>query len=125
MKGSIPSKTEQIEALMRGTAYELTMKYAGRDKSGSPQYSKVFNITRKAVEEYLREHYLLDSLPFTHSSPGSNDGIYIIPVIEGYFVYYQERGIRNPEYLVPSENDAWKFYVDFRLRASGTGLRWE
>ena len=123
MKGPIPSKAEQVEALIRGSIFELTMKYAGRNKSGRPFYSKVFNITRKEIEEYLREHYLLSDL--AHSSPGLLDGIYIIPVIEGYLVYYQERRTRNSEYLLPSENDAWKWYVDYILRTSGTGLTWK
>ena len=125
MKESLPSKAQQIETIINSKAYELTLKYAGRDESGSPEYSKVFTVTRKEIEEYIKKHYRLNNLPFVFSSIGTKDGIYIIPVPGGYHVYYQERGICDPDYVVPTEEDAWKFYVDFTLNRSGTGLKWE
>lgn len=46
----ISSKEEQIEALVRYRAYELTMKRAGRDQSGVPAYGKVFTSQREKYE---------------------------------------------------------------------------
>jgi hypothetical protein len=125
-ESSIPSKAEQIEALIHEKAYELALKYAGREQFGKLQFSKVFNVTRKEILEYLKNNYCLDNLPFfVFSSPGKRDGIYIIPVPEGYHVFYQEREYRNPDYTVPTEDDAWIFYIDFMLSLSGTALNWQ
>jgi hypothetical protein len=124
MKRSVPSKTEQIEAIIYSTEYELTLKYEGRDESGSPEYSKVFTVTRKEIENYLKSHYHLENLPLVYSSNGLQDGLFIIRVTEGYLIYHQERGIRDLEYVAYSEDDAWKFYIDFILSVSGTGLKW-
>jgi hypothetical protein len=123
MKNIIPSKGKQIEALINHLAYDFTLKYAGRDLSGSPLYSKVFNVTKNEVKEYLKKRYNLNNLPFSYTVPGTKDGIYIIHKQEGYLVYYQERGFREPELLEPEEG-AWNYYVDFTLRTSGTGLKW-
>lgn len=125
MKESTPSKAEQIEAILYGVAYDLTMKYAGRDQSGHPQYSKVFTVTRKEIEEYLQEHYSLNTLPGTHSSASHHDGLYIMSDSSGYRVYHQERGIKFAEKVVRSEEEVWQLYVDWNLRTSGTGLKWK
>ena len=125
MKESSPSKAEQVEALIHGTAYNLTMQYAGRDQSGRHQYSKVFTVTREEIEDYVKDHYRLDNLPFTHSSPSQIEGIFIIPISGGYRVYHQERGMHFDEKLVKSEDAAWCFYFDYALRLTGTGLKWD
>jgi len=116
---SIPSKAEQIEAIIHSTTYQLTMRYAGRDESGIPKYSKVFTVTRKEIEEYVRTHYRLNNLPMVNVTPESHDGLHIIRVPEGYHIYYQERNIRDTDYIVPSEDDVWKFYIDFKIRYGG------
>jgi hypothetical protein len=125
MKSSVPNKAEQIKALIYHKAYALAMQYAGRDKSGSPQYSKVFNVTRADIKEYIKSHYTLDNLPFARSSPTQEDGIYLIPVKNGYEMYDQERGIRFPSTKVHSDDEAWLIVIDHILRTSGTGLKWE
>jgi len=122
MKESLPTKAEQIEAFIHARAYDLTMQYAGRDSSGRPKYSKVFTITKKEVRDYVRKHYRLDNVPFVHSSPGQREGIYIIPIPDGYHVYYQERGIHFEETVVNSEDAAWDFYFARKFPLSGGSL---
>lgn len=125
MKELMPSKAEQIEAILHGVAYDLTMKYAGRDKSGRPQYSRVFTVTRKEIEEYLKEQYSLSTLPLTYSLPSQCDGVYIIATSSGYRFYRQERGIHFSEQTLKSDDEVWQLYIDWKLRTSGTGLKWK
>jgi hypothetical protein len=125
MMRSFPIKSEQIEAILHDMAYDLTLKYAGRDESGVPQYSKTFNVTRKEIEEYVKKHYTLDNLPFAHSFHDLKDGLYIIRVSKEYQLYYQERGIRSLEQHVSSEDDVWKYYINYMLNTSRTGLEWK
>ena len=120
MKKSVPSKAEQIEAIEHDRARDLVLRYAWRDQSGRPRYREVFTITKKDVEDYVKEHYRLDNAPYTHSSPGREDGIYIIPVPGGYRVYRQERLGHFEEELVSSENAAWKRYVEYVILSGGT-----
>lgn len=128
MKESTPNKTAQIEALINGEAYHLTIRYAGRDNSGSPRYTEIFSVTKNEVETYLKKHYSLNNLPFVFSSFGSQDGFYITKVDNGYQVYMQERGIRfegglnvsRGEPIVYSATEAWRLVVDHILRTSGT-----
>jgi len=124
IKEPLPGKEEQIEAIVHDRARDLVLRYAWRDRSGRPRYPQVFTVSRKEVEQYVKEHYSLDTLPFVHSAPGREDDIHIIPVPDGYRVYYQEGGIHRDEEVVPSEDDAWNFYLRCVLAVSSTGLKW-
>ncbi len=125
MKELTPSKEEQIEALIHDKAYQLTIRYSGRDKSGRPNYRKVFNVTRKDIERPLKNHYKFDDLPFVSCSIGPKDGFYIIPTSKAYTIYKQERGVHTRDKTVKSASEARKLYIDWILDTSGTGLEWK
>ncbi len=121
----MPSNSEQIESLIHDRAYYLTIKYSGRDEAGRPKYKEVFTVTRGEVLKYVKQHYRLYDLPFTHSVVGNEDGLHLLKIGSEFKVYYQERGICFHETIVESEEEAWKAYVDHMLRSSATGLKWE
>jgi hypothetical protein len=125
MKDSIPSKDEQIEALINGRAYELVLRFAGLDESGGPRYSEVFKVTKDEIKEYITRHYTLNNIPLIHSSPSREDGIYLIPIHDGYEFYDIEHGIRFTGKKVDSEDEAWSIVIDYILGTSGTGMKWE
>jgi hypothetical protein len=121
----MPGKAEQLDAFLHGNAYEFTMKYAGRDQHGFPQYSKVFTITKKDILDYIKKNYKLNNLPMTYSSPSRKDGYYIIPIPDstGYRTYYQERGIKGKEIVAYNEEEALLLYVKHRLLYSTSGIK--
>lgn len=122
MKEIVPSKTEQIEAIIHDKVYDITIEYAGRDKSGKPQYSKVFTVTKKEFEDYAKCHYRLDNLPFVHTEPREIDGLYIIPIKNGYRVYNQVRNIHIEESLLTSERDVWNTYFNYTISTVGAPI---
>ena len=123
MSNALPGKDEQCQALIEDTAYELALRSLPRDQSGRPQYRKVFNVTRTEVERYAREHYRLEDL--VKMAPGPDAGFYAIPTSEGYLTYEQEREIPWGKAIVHSVDDVWRLLVDYRLRYSGTGFKFE
>ncbi|MFA5367306.1 MAG: hypothetical protein WC333_05460 [Dehalococcoidia bacterium] len=125
MSEASPSKSEQIEALLHGKAYELALKYLPRDEAGSPQYRKLFNVTKKEVEKYAKQNYKWSEFACVKTAPGERDGFYAIRVSKGYLVYDQERGIRFDKGLVHSENDVWRLVMDYILLRSGTGFKFK
>jgi hypothetical protein len=118
MENKKPDKTEQIEAIIQDQVYDLTMKYAGRDSTGMPQYTKVFDVTPNEILEYAKQHYDFERLPYVHTKPGLLDGFYILRIRQGYRVYYQERSTKFDDKVLEKEDDVWESYVDFILSVS-------
>lgn len=123
MNERFPSKAEQIEALLHHKAGKLLLECRPHDEANEPQYIEIFNVTRKEIEKYAKQHYKMSDL--ISVSPGLEDDFYVIPIPDGYLTYYQTREIRFDEIVVKSEDEAWKLLVDFMLLTSGTGIKFE
>jgi hypothetical protein len=116
----IPSKKEQIEALLNGEAYKLVEKYVSpKDLSGN-SYKEVFTVKKHEIVNYLKKNYALKEV--LNQQPSNKDGFYVIPMYSSFKVYEQERGIRFIEYVTNSEQEVWELFVDYLIRTSGTGL---
>ncbi len=130
----LPSKKEQIEALLKFQAYELVEKYislpripenakyiSDKDsKAFSEAYKKIFTVKRHDILDYLKANYTLKEL--INMKPSDDDGFYVIPLNYGFKIYEQERGFKFLERIVKTEEEVWENFVEYLIRYSGTGL---
>ncbi len=118
-----PSKIEQIESLLNGTACELVERCVAPDRLCSNSYAEVFTVSRREILEYIRKNHNLEEV--AKNVPGEEDGFYVVPQGNGYLTYIQERQVRAEQVVVSSENEAWDRYLDYLIGYSGTGLTFE
>lgn len=116
----LPSKKEQIEALLKGEACELVEKYISPHNISGDSYKVIFTVKKHEILDYLKKNCSLNEV--TKQKPGSDDGFYAIPIYSGFKVYEQERGIRFLEHILKSEDEVWESFVKYLLDISGTGL---
>lgn len=123
MRNQLPSKIEQIEALIRFEACELTEKYTDDTISSEEAYKKIFIIKKKEIKEYIKSKYKMEEL--INLKKGNLDGFYALHDKSSFLIYEQERGFKFLERKVKNEKAVWKEYVEYLIRHSGTGLSFE
>jgi hypothetical protein len=114
------SADEQIKILLEGRAFKTAQSLLGGRTPTNGDYAKLFTVTRRDVQAYVRAHGLPPRACF--SRPGGSDGNYLIEE-DGYFVvYYQERGGRFEEFRYAERKEAELVMVGMLLGPSGIGL---
>ncbi|HEX3036339.1 MAG TPA: hypothetical protein VHT73_14680 [Thermodesulfobacteriota bacterium] len=116
----VPSKKEQIEHLLKFSAYKLVEKYLPKQEWGGDSYKKIFTVKKHEILDYLRAKYILEEL--IDMTPSNDDGFYAIPLNSGFKIYEQERGFKFLERIVKTEDEVWENFVEYLIRYSGTGL---
>jgi hypothetical protein len=116
----LPSKQEQIEALLQHKAYDLVVKYAPAAQLTSRCYESVFSMKRFEILQYVERNYKIEDLVST--VPQQRDGFYAIRGVQGYRVYEQEHQLKIFEQHVSTEHDVWVAFVNYLLETSGTAL---
>jgi hypothetical protein len=130
----LPSKKEQIEALLKFNAYKLVEKYislpripenatyitAKDSKTFREAYKKIFSVKKQEISDYLERNYALKEL--INMKPSDDDGFYAIPLNSRFQIYEQERGFRSLERFAKTEKEVWRNFVEYLIRHSGTGL---
>lgn len=112
-----PTKEEQIECVIKGSAAELASRYL-KEKATTNSYAFLFDVTKEEIINYIKRYDLKDLI---RTKPSTEDGFYAIPMKDGgYKVYEQERNIRFDQRVVLSMNDVIKNYVDYKI--IGVGL---
>lgn len=119
----VPSKDQQIESLLDGTACELVEHCVPADRISADSYSEVFTVNRSEILTYLRTNRRLEDV--VHTSSGPSDGFYALLRDGDYLTFIQERKIRMQEATVETKDDVWEHVVDYLIGHSGTGLKFK
>jgi hypothetical protein len=117
----LPSKEEQIESILKLLAYKLASKYSPTYKDEveiDNLFKKIFSVGKEDVLNYLKENYPLQEV--VNQNPKSiRDGFYAIPISSGYRIYRQERNIKFDEQIALSDDEVWRYFVDYLIASNG------
>jgi len=113
MNITLPTVTEQAEAIKDGRRFELVCSVLGKGTLDISDYETVFTITSRQLMEHLKRNYTLQDL--VKNRPSTQDGFYVVPHRKGVLTYRQEREIHFNEKLVQSTDDAWIQYISIEL----------
>jgi len=116
----IPTREEQIVALIEGNAVMLVEKFIPKDRWSIESYKEVFTIKLSDIVDYLEKNSVMENR--VNADAGEEDGFYALPSSDGYEVYEQERGFKENSAHVTSVSEVWKRYAEYLVSTSGTGL---
>ena len=132
----IPTKEEQIEALINGKVasfmkecvdFEKTNKTSIEDRM---QYrKKVFTITKSEILAYIKENYSLKDLGMydnkCYLKLKKEKGKYVIYTWDYEYEMRTGKVIDLREEFYDTEDEVYERYVRFLIGSSGTGLTFE
>jgi len=116
------SKTDQIEALLHHKAYDVATATLGISHMCKSPYSKVFNVTRDDIDNYVAEHGLPGEAFCTVDGPHMCEGIHLVKRDKTWRLFWLERGIASGEETFQSEIEAKHRLLDWILNTAGTGI---
>lgn len=101
--------SEQIHALLSGTAHALVMKTLGKSQLDSGDYSKLITVSHDEIIEFLIANCRVTDIAAQTESQA--DGYYALPSGGRWVVYVQERACPLHRNVVRSEQDVFAHFA--------------
>ena len=123
---TFPPKTNQIEAVIHGTCMEFALEHVPMEPGIVNQrsrlivpYSKVFNITKKEIKEYLISKYAIEDLV----PPYPKEGLFAEREKDGFRVYEQDYGRICNSWFVKNREGLIDAYIKFQVDRSCVDIK--
>jgi hypothetical protein len=122
-KRGAPSKDEQIKAILSGpkASYDLALEILGVKHMARHSYAEVFTVSRKEIDEYVKEH----GLPKVWCDIPDHiwgEGLEFWEKDGKWHLYWLEKGQRHDEQIFADEQTARDALLNWILGMSGTGI---
>lgn len=114
---------EQIKIILEGRAFRTAQELLATKSPGPSDYAKLFTVTRREIQAYVRANGLPASVFFGPSGVTGCVSYRIEEEEDGrYVVFSEERGYRYEEFRYANRKDAELVLVGMMLGPSGIGL---
>jgi hypothetical protein len=110
-------KEKQILSILSGSTTQYISKKLGKCVLTQADFRESYNVTLNDIIIYVEKNGLPKESYYNR--PGLKDGLYLLENIDGFIVYYQEKGCKfNPKTFVSIE-EAIVYLVREKVNYSG------